>query len=60
MVKTGVIVATTQLLPEWKAAADEIWAALNKSAQVRVELDEQHRIYASCAGIASNCNPVEK
>jgi hypothetical protein len=33
--------ATTQLMPEWKAAADEIWVMLNKSAQVQAETAEQ-------------------
>ncbi|MDR0730329.1 MAG: hypothetical protein LBF63_01585, partial [Treponema sp.] len=32
--------ATTQLVPEWQAVADRVWAALDKSAQIHVEIDK--------------------
>jgi DNA-binding FrmR family transcriptional regulator len=41
MVKAGVLMATTQLIPEWKVVADEIWATLGRSTQIHAEIDEQ-------------------
>ncbi|MDR2499967.1 MAG: hypothetical protein LBD37_02655 [Treponema sp.] len=32
---------TTQAIHEWRAAADEIWAVLNRTAQIQEEIDHQ-------------------
>jgi hypothetical protein len=36
----GITMPTTQMIPEWRAAADEIWAVLNRTAQIQEEIDK--------------------